>query len=219
MCGIIAYKNTQVTPVDMKILKKVMIESRIRGMHASGVAWFDGKKIQSYVKPIPIDRLLDEFSLNQIIYNGRVAMIAHARYSTSDLKYNQPIVGKMAIAHNGVITQSDPSNWEATYGYKCETKNDSELLLRCLENGDNPYKVFSDSSIAYTALDSSGTIAYGRNHLRPLWRGKTPGGGMILASTYHILKMAGVEEISKVTPADGNELQRRDWNQWTTHKI
>ena len=58
MCGIIGYSSEDVTSNDLGILKKVMIESRIRGKHASGAAWFDGNKICSLVKPIPIDKLV-----------------------------------------------------------------------------------------------------------------------------------------------------------------
>ena len=49
MCGIIGYVNHGVTKEDMQVLKQVFLESRIRGKHASGLAWFDGHKIQSYV--------------------------------------------------------------------------------------------------------------------------------------------------------------------------
>lgn len=218
MCGIIGYVNHNVTKKDLQILKQVLIESRIRGKHASGLAWFDGVKIQSHVKAVPIDELLNKFDLSKTIFNKtEIAIIGHARYSTSDIKYNQPIVGSsLAIAHNGVATQSDPKTWEKKYGYKCKTKNDSELLLRALENQDNIFEKFSESSIAAVVLDTAGGITAYRNGLRPLWQGSV-GRGTIFASTYDILHRAGVKNIRKVEATETeHDLQGRDMTQWTT---
>ena len=213
MCGIIGFSSRHVLPSDLEILRRVMIESRIRGKHASGVAWYNGKAIQSLVLPVSIDILLEKFDLHSTIYGGQISLIAHSRYSTSDIKYNQPLVGtKIAIAHNGVITQDNPSNWEKTYGYKCETKNDSELLLKALENKDNPMKVFPNSSIAAVILSDKGTVKPIRNGVRPLWQGEI-GQGIIYASTYDILHRAGVKSIEKLKPAsECIEFQRRNNN-------
>lgn len=213
MCGIIGFTSTKVSDSDLQILKRVMIESRIRGKHASGIAWWDGSSIKSRVLPIPIDQLLDNFDLHSTISGGHVSLIAHARYSTSDIKYNQPLIGEdIAIAHNGVITQSEPENWEKTFGYKCRTCNDSELLLKALENHDDPYEVFPDSSIAAVILDK-GNVKFIRNGVRPLWCGQI-GKGIVYASTYDILNRAGVSDIIKILPPHRDELQRRNWKSW-----
>lgn len=212
MCGIIGFRGTNVTMEHLMVLQKVMIESRIRGMHASGIAWCDNGNILSVVKPEPIDQLVKELDWSIFLQMKEVSLIAHARYSTSDIKYNQPIVGDtMAIAHNGVITQSSPDIWKSAYGYACKTKNDSELLLRCLEAGDNPLKVFPDSSYAGVAINKQGELNFFRNSLRPLWAGKI-GENDVIASTYDILNRAGVQAIHKLECVDGNhkDLQRRD---------
>lgn len=210
MCGIIGFCSNNVTKKDLKVLKKVMIESRIRGKHASGIAWYNGKSIDYDVKPISIDNLVEEFDFNKLIYDGtNVSLVAHARYSTSDIKYNQPLIGKRyAIAHNGVITQSSPDTWESLYGYKCKTKNDSELLLKSLENGDNVFDKFPDSSIACVAIDNKGNLIYFRNSIRPMWMGMI-GDGRIYASTFDILNRAGVTGITKISPSDYKESQNR----------
>lgn len=218
ICGIIGFTSPHVTSKDLKVIKQVMIESRIRGKHASGIAWFDGQKLQSYVKPIAIDELLKKFDLNQVVHDGQVSMIAHARYSTSDIRYNQPIVGNsMAIVHNGVITQTDPKTWTKQFGYTCKTQNDSELILRAVENGDNPLVKFSDSSIAALVLDNTGQLCYMRNAQRPLWMGNV-GKGIVYASTYDILQRSGVTGIGKIIASDYKDLQRRNYQQWETHK-
>lgn len=209
MCGIVGYTNKNVTKDDLVILKKVMRESQIRGKHASGVAWFDGKSIQTYIKPIPIGKLIEEFNLDKAVNGKSISMIAHARYSTSDIKYNQPIVvGDSAIAHNGVITQESPETWEKTYGVKCNTKNDSELLLRAFLGETSVDLIDSNASVAAVTLTSDGELHYIRNGLRPLWCGKI-GEGIVFASTYDILHRAGVSDIQKVLPKVGTESQNR----------
>lgn len=210
ICGIIGCISPHVTTSDLVVLKAVMIESRIRGKHASGLAWYDGQGIQSYIQPIPIDSLLEQFDLAQTVYKGRIAMIAHTRYSTSNIQFNQPIIGaSMAIAMNGVITQADPQYWEGLYRYKCNTENDSELLLRAIEAGDSPLTTFPTSSIAAVTLDNKGRLTAFRNRQRPLWEGKI-GCGTVYASTYDILHRAGVMDIQKLSPiGPGEELQRR----------
>lgn len=213
MCGIIGFTSLKVVDSDLDILRKVMIESRIRGKHASGIAWWDGSSIKSKILPIPIDKLINKFDLHGTVYGGQVSLVAHARYSTSDIKYNQPLIGdNIAIAHNGVITQSEPSNWEKLYGYCCETHNDSELLLKALENNDNPYEVFPNSSISAVVL-KDGQVDFIRNGVRPLWCGRI-GKGIVYASTYDILNRAGVSNIIKLLPSQGEEFQRRDWKSW-----
>ena len=215
MCGIIGYSSEDVTSNDLGILKKVMIESRIRGKHASGAAWFDGSKICSLVKPIPIDKLVKQLDFNKLLYDkNSISFIAHARYCTSNIEYNQPIVSKsFAVVHNGVVSQEPYETWETTYGYKCSGKNDSELILRAIENGDDPLNKFPDASISSIILNDSGHLVYFRNTRRPMWVGKV-GKGIIIASTYDILKRAGVSDIHKVEVE--NDLQKRDNTQWKT---
>lgn len=210
MCGIVGYRNKYTTEKDLEILKKVMIESRIRGKHASGIAWWNAGIIHSDVRPVPIDELVNSFDFSSIVFNGSISMIAHARYSTSDIRYNQPLVGKtLAVVHNGVITQSSPDSWKETYGYDVVTSNDSELLLRAIENGDNIFDKFEDSSIAMVALKNDGTLIYTRNGIRPLWMGKI-GKGTVYASTFDILDRAGVSGISRISASDRKDLQRRN---------
>ena len=119
----------------------------------------------------------------------------------------------LAVVHNGVISQEPYETWETTYGYKCSGKNDSELILKAIENGDNPVYKFPDASIASIVLNNSGDIEYFRNTRRPMWVGKV-GKGIIIASTYDILNRAGVRDIHKVEVE--NDLQKRDNTQWKT---
>lgn len=211
ICGVIGFTSSKVTIQDLDVLRKAMIESKIRGKHASGIAWFDGKSIRSDVRPVPIDILVNSIDLKRMIRDdGGMSIIAHARYSTSNIMYNQPIIGSsIALVHNGVITQSDPDTWKYVYGYRCGGKNDSELLLRCIESGDDPYKVFPHSSFSALILRDDGNVVPMRNGLRPLWYGLTQN-GVIYASTYDILKRAGASDIIQQTyTCKCIDLQRR----------
>lgn len=214
MCAIIGFESDNVKEQDLSILKRVLIESKIRGKHASGIAWCNGDKIICEKKPIPIDKFFQNFDLKNIVFDGKIRMIAHARYSTSDLKYNQPLVsenGEIAIAHNGVVTQEGFEKWEELFGYKCITKNDSELLLKALENNKNVFEIFPGASIALVILTKNGLLSGCRNGKRPLWCGKI-GEGKIYASTFDILKRSNVECIEKVLQY-GEDLQLRYFNE------
>lgn len=214
MCGIIGYFNNNTKPDDLIVLRKVMIESKIRGKHASGIAWYNGQKIESYIKPVPISDLLNTFNLFAMLYNkSKICMIGHTRYCTSNIEYNQPIVSEdynLAIAHNGVISQDSPDTWYNKFGYHCTGKNDSELILRALENMDNPINKFPESSIATVAI-RDGKLEYFRNSKRPMWMGHI-GSGIVIASTYDILNRSGVSNIKKISVA--NDLQERSYLQW-----
>lgn len=209
MCGIIGCYSTRVDDGVIETLKKLMIESSIRGKHASGVSWYDGNKIQSIVKSVPINELVNTLPFDKFVYNGCISLIAHARYSTSSIKWNQPLIGEhIAIAHNGVITQTDPQHWKSEYGYDCKTENDSELLLRAIEHGDKIYEVFPDSSVSVVVLSNSGIVDAYRNDYRPLWEGEIQS-GYVYASTQDILRRSGISNIQKVPTAGYEDLQNR----------
>lgn len=198
MCGIVGFSsNGQVSTSELDTLAQVLAESQIRGRHAAGIAWCTDLGIQSYVKPIPMKQLLHEFPLNRIVQpDGSICMIGHARYSTSDLRYNQPIVGDhLAIAHNGVVTQADPGQWSDLYNVTCESRNDSEILLQ-LHDSLTP-QLLETSSISALYLHESGQIQVLVNGLRPLWQGHI-GAHQVWASTYDILNRAGVTDITRV---------------------
>ena len=119
-------------------------------------------------------------------------LIAHCRYSTSDIEWNQPIVSKdIAVVHNGVITQADSTTWEDTYNYKFETKCDSEILLRAWEN--QTHGLFLEGSMATILLDARRTASmhFFRNEQRPLYYAQTHKDTFV-ASTKDILVRAGI---------------------------
>ena len=185
MCGVIGFSGEPNIP----LLRKVFWESNIRGQHASGLSWFSEGELRTVRSPGPgaQDNLFRE--VQDHLRDVRV-LIGHARYSTSSLKFNQPMSGtEMAIVHNGVISQELPERWPSLYGYSCETENDSELVLRCLENGKHPLLNFPEASMAACVLTKEG-LKFFRNGKRPLWFSRSPS-QVVVASTRDILLRSG----------------------------
>lgn len=204
MCGVIGAIFKDIKDSDLETIERVLLESEIRGKHASGLAWFDGVEIRIYKQPIPISELLKTFYLNDFVVGGNLSLIAHTRYSTSDIHFHQPLGDSSgALVHNGVISQEDPENWETKYGFKCSTKNDSELLLHSIKNNKNFLEVFHNPSISALYMNKNGDIKNFRNSLRPQWEAVFEN-GKIIASTKNILLRAGIdpERISKVQSCD-----------------
>ena len=81
MCAVVgAFSKTK---VDLDLFQKVMVQSMIRGKHASGIAWNNNGKLAYRI----INESANFLSFKNIDTN---MIIGHARYSTSDLNYNQP---------------------------------------------------------------------------------------------------------------------------------
>ena len=187
MCAVVgAFSKTK---VDLDLFQKVMVQSMIRGKHASGIAWNNNGKLAYRI----INESANFLSFKNIDTN---MIIGHAMYSTSDLNYNQPIkTDKIAIVHNGVISQEHPDTWKDTYGYDFFTKNDSEIVLRSYENNKHPLQL--DGSMATIILDMTNkpTILFFRNDQRPLYYSTDK--DIYIASTKNILERSGFEHILK----------------------
>ena len=205
MCGVIGVHLSNPDKYDLELAKALFVQSMIRGKHATGVTYLVGSDLVTIKEPIPADEFVEKYDVREFINpaTGDLTFIGHIRYSTSDLRYNQPFQGKgiantwakgIAIAHNGVISQ-DPDIWE----YETETSNDSELILRCIEAGDCPIEVYRHRSMACVALED-GVLHGWRNHERPLWMALRRN-GLIFASTRDIIRRCGiVDHISQCEP-------------------
>lgn len=184
MCAVIGVISDQ--RVDEQILIELFTQSQIRGKHATGISFIDRKnELITNCKSIPSKEFINEFDFS--VLPDKLRLIGHCRYSTSDLFYNQPLFSKVsALVHNGVITQQFPDKWKQHYGYDCETKNDSELLLKCLDNKEDPFLKFKGSSISSIYLNN-GNVSFFRNGNRPLWYAKFLG-IILISSTKNIIE-------------------------------
>jgi glutamine phosphoribosylpyrophosphate amidotransferase len=199
MCAVIGALIKSPSKEDFETLKRVFIESKIRGMHATGISflpsWTDD--IVTIKEAIPADAFVEKHMHSDnfkefVNKDGNLYLIGHCRYSTSDLEYNQPIGNDShSIVHNGVITQELPERWEELYGYTCETKNDTELLLHTIEENVSPLERWKDASLSVCVLSASKELNVFRNGKRPLYL-TTMSNGSIITSTEDIPKRAGL---------------------------
>jgi glutamine phosphoribosylpyrophosphate amidotransferase len=200
MCGVLGITIKNFSVKDYGLLRSLFIQSMIRGKHATGVSYVKNGRVNTIKEPVPADKFIMMQDLeNWRNEDGNLYCIGHIRYSTSDLRYNQPMSSdKLSIAHNGIISQEPPETWEEKYKLRTETSNDSELILRAMEEELNPLQHFELASMAVCALyDDKRIIAY-RNGERPLYY-FTDDNMHIFASTEDILNRSGLKKPKKVS--------------------
>jgi len=191
MCAVIGCYLKQPTEKQIEILKKLFVESQIRGRHATGYSMIRNGEIFTQKVPLPAETFVHSNFAEVQPGDYTLQLIGHTRYSTSDLRFNQPLQYEdVSIVHNGVITQDPPELWDR-YGYPMETSNDSELLMRSVASGGEPLTEFPDASIAALELHKDGKMRWYRNAKRPLHAVKVKNGYFIM-STQNIAERAGL---------------------------
>lgn len=126
MCAIVGFISKNPSAEAILTLKRLFIESKIRGMHAYGYAAIEGKP--QLQKSNQLKPLLDSIG-------KPTALIGHCRYSTSgdymDMNNNQPIAhGSEYLAFNGVIDMRTKPEMEKAYGITMSCDNDGEIMLQ-----------------------------------------------------------------------------------------
>jgi glutamine phosphoribosylpyrophosphate amidotransferase len=191
MCSVIGAIIKEPRAEDFLMLHRVFLESKIRGMHATGISYVKHGKIITEKRPVPADQFPFNFP-SYVNEDGSLYLIGHCRYSTSDLEFNQPIANEnLSVVHNGVITQELPEKWKELYGYDCETKNDTELILHTAEDCISPLVRWKESSLAVIELHVDKVIRFYRNGKRPLYL-TSISNGCIITSTADVPKRAFV---------------------------
>lgn len=175
MCAIVGMESLDAEGFGDEALEdfqSVLIESSIRGRHATGVSWYN-QQIEAIISGGPADSFLKAYGVDYL--KGLRSATAHCRYSTSDLRYHQPIYSVQgSLAHNGVVSQDPLEDWPELFGYAPETPNDSELLFRALvDQGLKGFSLFPEASIAAVWMDAEGRLYGYRNGQRPLWIAET----------------------------------------------
>jgi glutamine phosphoribosylpyrophosphate amidotransferase len=200
MCSVIGGFFDRPSKLQLDYIKNIFIESKIRGMHATGISYVKNNKIQTIKKPIPSDEFFQDIDLKDFLNeDGDLYLIGHCRYSTSDLEYNQPISSEeISIVHNGVITQEEPDNWQKIYDIICETKNDSEFILKTLEENKEPLTAWPDASMAVCELHRNKKVRFYRNAKRPLSMAVFYN-GIVVASTRDIIERAKTGREAAIT--------------------
>lgn len=190
MCSVIGAVIQSPTKDDFETLRRVFHESKIRGMHATGISIVLNNKIVTFKESVPADKFNHLDNLEEMINeDGNLYLIGHCRYSTSDLEYNQPMAdATKSIVHNGVISQESPEKWKDLYGYDCMTKNDSELVL----HSKDPLREYSNMSMGVCELSLDKKVRFYRNGKRPIYFTLFDN-GCIITSTKDIAKRAGLD--------------------------
>lgn len=200
MCAVIGIKLENVDEQSLTMIRRIFIESRIRGLHATGVSYLKGGEIITHKEPISAERFIEKYDPSEWVEGNSITAIGHCRYSTSSLESNQPIANNiMSVVHNGVISQELPAFWEGLYGIKCETENDTELLFHRPDLDE-----WKDASISAIFLSKEG-LTYDRNGKRPLWVSFVDN-GVIVTSTEDIAVRSGIETAKRIE-FEGKDLQ------------
>jgi len=198
MCAIFGCALDKATSYQKQLLEAIGRESQIRGKHSTGISYIRFGVIRTVIKTVPSNLFFDEVIEWKSPDNLR--LIGHCRYPTSALRFNQPLHSpELSMVHNGVISQLPKERWFDEFGLQTETSNDSELILRAVEQGLDPIKYFPDASIAMATLTKEGDIHVQRNGKRPCHFHPVEN-GFFFFSTKSIGVRAGVpeEDIIKV---------------------
>lgn len=195
MCSIIAVSGSW----DEEIVKKIMQNSRIRGLHSFGYSFVEKEKIQN-LKFLEYNQFIQS-----LIQKKPEKFIAHFRYSTSGdwkvIENNQPILlDDFCLAFNGVIDMSSKSEMEKKFELKMETENDGEIaIVKYKQNRDLFLDFINENKRTFAGvfLNKENKIIAIKNNLRPLSISKDKN-ATYLASTSDILSRSGLQIYEKL---------------------
>lgn len=201
MCGIVGYCSKEPTETDSEILHKIILQSKIRGLHSFGYSYYDNNNILKTIK---------KFDFSHIKLPKSKKIIFHNRYSTSgdynNHNNNQPIdLIDICLVFNGVIDMRTKEEMQNYYKIKMTTDNDGEIPLQLYGNN---YKKIADfiknmkGSFAGLMLTQNKLLAI-RNQNRPAWV-LDYNGSKFIASTEDIFKR--VDKSFKPTQLKANVL-------------
>lgn len=200
MCAIVGCHLEAPTSLQIQTLERLFIESQIRGKHATGYSVISGSKVITRKEALPAEDFVHSHFAEVQPGSHTLQLAGHCRYSTSDLKYNQPIqvFDDLALAHNGVVTQEPPGMWHR-YGYELQTANDSELLYQARHTGREPLVEFPTATMAVCELSVADGLRWYRNGGRPLYHVKVKN-GYFICSTKDIAERAGLKGARRCKP-------------------
>jgi glucosamine 6-phosphate synthetase-like amidotransferase/phosphosugar isomerase protein len=128
MCGLFGYLSKTGRGPDLDCLRRIALETQIRGVHAFGLAWVtpDGK-LHAFKRPGSAAANLDALDCCR----DALIVAGHCRYAThgdpADNRNNHPHrAGRGWLVHNGVVRNH--ASIAKRYGLVPETECDSEIL-------------------------------------------------------------------------------------------
>ena len=196
MCAIVGFVSKNPSDEAIKTLKRLFLESKIRGKHAYGFAAKDKNGVTA-VKEHNLKALISQIEMPNLL-------IGHCRYSTSgDYKNhanNQPIQFKDEyMAFNGTIDMRTKPEMENNYNIVMESDNDGEIMLQSKDR-----MKLLDGNITFAGLFLKGDeITAFRNEHRPAyWAVKHD--SLYIASTADIM----IRSLLRPIPLTANEVYK-----------
>ena len=202
MCGVVCASGAY----DVKRVKQLFYNSRIRGLHAYGYAFVKQKRLE-------VRRFLSYVDfVSSFEAEAPRAFIAHLRYSTSGdwltQSNNQPVErGGIAIAFNGVLDMRTKTEMEQAYQFQFASDNDAEIALNIVSQNNlepdcssHPLVDFINEkqrTFAGAFLTQDDRLFVLRNGRRPLWFADDFGAKYV-ASTADIMNRSGITKHSQV---------------------
>lgn len=205
MCGIVGYSGT----VPAELATALLTESGMRGLHATGISYPAAGGLVTEKEPVGAREFVTRPAWTHFIARQATQAIFHTRYNTSgdsrNNANNQPLACEdVALAMNGIISMATQAEFEAAYGVKTKTANDSEILLNLLtrERAKHPdmhtalsyalVDIFEVQApiFAVGILTAQGELYAVCDDIRPLWLWEITGKAMGFASTRYIAEQA-----------------------------
>lgn len=197
MCSIVGFAGVW----EDQTIRKIMINSRIRGLHSFGYSYANNGQIIT-------KKFLNYNTFIETICEEKPSkFIAHFRYSTSgDWKNqdnNQPVsAGNLSLVFNGVIDMRSKPEMEKHYRVSMNTENDGEIALMKYQKSKEDMLDFigqAGRTFAGMILSSNGEAYAVRNNLRPLSFAENDN-AIYYASTNDILRRSGLKDCQTTKP-------------------
>lgn len=192
MCAIVGFLSKNPSAEAIETLKRVFIESKIRGMHSYGFASVQNGLMSSF-KSNTLLPVLNEIQMPN-------ALIGHCRYSTSGdyllMANNQPLAhGDEHLVFNGVIDMRTKAEMEKAYNITMTCENDGEIMLQ------SKYRLeLLRRNISFAGLFlTKDSVTFMRNPARPAYLGMKHG-AVYIASTKDILKRSLIADCAELEP-------------------
>jgi len=128
MCGVFGFVSKGSRKVDLRVLRRIATTTELRGPHAWGMAWVDGKgRLKTFKQQ---GRVTDALGLLSMA-SGAELLIGHCRYAThgspgNNLNNHPHDGGDSWVVHNGQIHHYE--SIIRKHGLRPHTECDSEVL-------------------------------------------------------------------------------------------